>query len=153
MTGAESAGLHEDPAAADAHNRVDLAIPARPDLLFLARMTAAAVASRAEFGYDQIEDLRLAIDELCLTLLEGRSVGGRMRLQFSWTDDTIEVSATVDETPQRGPRSHDRLVATPKPNELSERILDALVDEHGFDHQNGTSISWLRVKRADDGDP
>jgi len=151
VTTAGSADLDPDRIEERAVNRVDLSIPAKPELLFLARMTAAAVASRAEFGYDQIEDLRLALDELCLTILEGRT-GGRMNLQFNWTEDAMEVTATVGDNDSHGPRGQDRLVATPKPNELSERILDALVDEHGFDYQNGTSSSWLRVRRVDETD-
>ena len=67
MTSAEPVPDH-DGRSATLSQRVELALPAQPELLFLARMTAAAVASRAEFGFDQVEDLRLAIDELWVTL-------------------------------------------------------------------------------------
>ena len=50
-------------------HRVELSLPADAQMLFLARMTAAAVATRAELNYEQVEDLRLAIDELCIALL------------------------------------------------------------------------------------
>ena len=49
-------------------DHVELTLPARPDLLVLARMTVGAVAARAEMAVDDIEDLRLAIDELCLSV-------------------------------------------------------------------------------------
>lgn len=132
----------------DLVDRVEMTLPARPDLLFLARMTAAAVASRSDFGYDRIEDLRLALDELCLTLLEGRPEDARMHLQFRWGDDAIEVVASIEEGPPDRRDSPKMLVVAPKPNELSERLLDALVDAHGFDHRGRTASSWLRMRKT-----
>jgi anti-sigma regulatory factor (Ser/Thr protein kinase) len=43
---------------------VELSIPVRSNLLVLARLTAATLASRAEFGIEDIEDLRLVVEEL-----------------------------------------------------------------------------------------
>ena len=119
-------------------DRVELSLPARPDLLFLVRMTAAAVASRADFGYDQIEDLRLAIDELCLTVCGEDAAEGRLQLLFKWGDDAIEIVALYDAESDGG---------RPGANELSERILDALVDEHGADVVGGCPRAWLRMRR------
>ncbi len=128
---------------------VELSLPAEPELLFLARMTAAAVASRAEFGFDQIEDLRLAIDELCITLAGEDGTEGRVHLVFEWEGDLLEVTAKLV-------AEHDHLTAAPptgtdRPdadvNELSGRILDALVDEHGTDNVGGSPRAWFRVRR------
>jgi Histidine kinase-like ATPase domain len=130
-------------------DRVELALPARPELIFLARMIAAAVASRADFGYDQVEDLRLALDELCLPLLGEGTAEDRMQMQFDWTEDAIEVAVVLG-AQARLTGGVGRAVTTPKPNELSERILDALVDSHGFDHRDGTTRSWLRMRRRKD---
>jgi len=113
-------------------------------------MTAAAVASRAEFGFDQVEDLRLAIDELCITLAGEDGSSGRVHLVYEWNTDVVEVIGTllpVDgdapeiSDPGRGPQ------AVPTLNELSERILDALVDEHGTDSVGGAPRAWIRVRR------
>jgi serine/threonine-protein kinase RsbW len=175
-TGSPLAGRNDEPIAFV--DRVELALPARPELLFLARMTAAAVASRADFGYDRIEDLRLALDELCLTLLGGTLDERRIRLQFRWNEDTIEVSATLEggavwesgasTAPARDLGDSSGLDATSRledadnggpsageptspgtSNDLSERILDALVDEHGFEQIAGTPTSWMRMRRGE----
>jgi len=147
MTGAESPdiGSEEGQGAVD---RVEITLPARPELLLLARMTAAAVASRSDFGYDRIEDLRLALDELCLILLEESPEDARMHLNFSWSGDVVEVVASIEENQPSRRRGPKRLAVTPKPNELSERILDALVDAHGFDRHGGSVRSWLRMRKT-----
>jgi hypothetical protein len=126
-------------------DHVELSLPARPDLLFLVRMTAAAVASRADFGYDQIEDLRLAIDELALTVSGDEATAGRLQLLFKWTEDAVEVVGIYEPDEQERPR-RDLGVAEPA-NELSARILDALVDEHGADVVGGCPRAWLRMRR------
>jgi hypothetical protein len=126
-------------------DHVELALPSRPELLFLVRMTAAAVASRADFGYDQIEDLRLAIDELCLTIAGEAASEGRLQLKFKWNDDSIEVVGLYEADDRHGPQ---RELGLARPaNELSERILDALVDEHGADVVAGCPRAWLRMRR------
>ncbi len=133
-------------------DRVELSLPARPDLLFLVRMTAAAVASRADFGYDQIEDLRLAIDELCLTVCGESAIDGRLQLLFKWGDDAIEVVGVYEaDDAGRGPRRD--LGVAQQASELSERILDALVDEHGTDVVGGCPRAWLRMRRRRGGRP
>lgn len=127
-------------------NRIELVIPARPELLFLARMTAAAVASRADFGYDRIEDLRLALDELCLALLQESSAHGRLHLSLSWCDDAVEVVATLEDAEHANrAREVDDHSFVPGSAELSERILDALVDSHGSHESDGMAVSWLRM--------
>jgi serine/threonine-protein kinase RsbW len=127
-------------------DRVELSLPARPELLFLLRMTAAAVASRADFGYDQIEDLRLAIDELALTICGDEASNGRLQLLFKWTEDAIEVVGVYEPEDKDQPGRPDLSVAQPV-NELSARILDALVDEHGADVVGGCPRAWLRMHR------
>jgi hypothetical protein len=132
----------EEPAE---RSSVELTLPARAELLFLVRMTAAAVASRADFGYDQIEDLRLAIDELALSIAGDEGDDGRLQLLFKWSDDAIEVVG-VYEPGGDGSRRGSLGLVQPA-NELSTRILDALVDEHGADVVAGCRRAWLRMRR------
>ena len=126
-------------------DRVELTLPARPELLFLVRMTAAAVASRADFGYDQIEDLRLAIDELAVTVCGSSGEDGRLELLFKWSDDTVEVVGVHQR--EDAERSRPDLTVARAADELSSRILDALVDEHGADVVGGCPRAWLRMRR------
>ena len=101
---------------------VRLSVPAAPEYLRLVRLTAAGMASRLGFTFDEVEDLRIAVDELCFHLLGGAGGTGdgrTMDLTYSARSDSITI---VGSTGLTGP--------IPEPSELSEQILDALVDEH-----------------------
>jgi serine/threonine-protein kinase RsbW len=120
---------------------VDLSIPVRADLLILARLTASTIASRADFGIEEVEDLRLVTEELCLSVI-GEAKDGIVHLRFirDEGDITIECSLQPDEHDQAPAGEPDQ------PDELSIRIIEALVDEHGFDLAAGRSQAWIRKR-------
>jgi serine/threonine-protein kinase RsbW len=121
---------------------VDLSIPVQADLVVLARLAAATVASRAGFGLEDIEDLRLAVEELCLSLV-GRREDGRLHLSYACEEDAITVHCSYEPADgTSGPRA-------PEADDLSLRILDALVDEHGRGSSDGGAGAWLRKRRSE----
>jgi hypothetical protein len=120
---------------------VDLSIPVQADLVVLARLTAATVAGRAGFGVEDIEDLRLAVEELCLSLVCSRE-DGRLHLTYECEDDSITVDCSYEAAGgESGTPGRDA-------DDLSLRILDALVDEHGRDVRDGRPSAWLCKRRA-----
>lgn len=121
---------------------VDLSIPVQADLVVLARLAAATVASRAGFGVEDIEDLRLAVEELCLSLVGSRE-DGRLNLNYECEGDAITVSCRYEaDEAAGGGRGGDT-------DDLSLRILDALVDEHGHGDEAGKPSAWLCKRRSD----
>lgn len=134
-----------------ATKRVELSIPASVEWLALARTTGAAIASRWSFSYDEIADLRLAIDELCLTLVEG-SPAERLELIYALEDDALSVrgEAVGSDSALNGdsPSAVTTTGEIELSGDLSARILDALVDEHGTDSEGGSRRAWLRKRRT-----
>jgi serine/threonine-protein kinase RsbW len=122
---------------------VELTLPVGADLLVLARLTAATIASRAGFDVEEVEDFRLAVDELCVSLIQEGS-DGRLQLQFTRDIDSVEVSCTYDGSPAAGQSD----TAEDSIEGLSARILDALVDAHGREIAGGQERAWLRKRRA-----
>jgi hypothetical protein len=105
-------------------DEVRLIVPALPEYLRLARVTAAGLAGRLGFNYDEVEDLRLAIDELCFGLTGPTGRSGTVELRYILRDDGLVVEGQghfVDDITPVGL------------TELSEVILTALVDEHSLD--------------------
>jgi hypothetical protein len=103
-------------------DEVRLAVPARPEFVGLARVTAAGLASRLGFTFDQVEDLRLAIDEMCFGLTGTKGKDGILELRFLLSPEGLTVQGKGSFSPP-GPVHL---------SELSKVILDALVDEHSI---------------------
>jgi serine/threonine-protein kinase RsbW len=120
-----------------------LTLPVEADWLALARTTCAAVAARADFTYDEIADLRLAIDELCLSLIERSGESGRIEILYSLIGHAIRVDATIATTTLSIVPAREGVG-----NEFSERILEALVDDHGSGLENGRPHAWMTKRRA-----
>ncbi len=100
-------------------DEVRLAVPATPEFLRLARLTASGVASRLGFSFDEVEDLRLALDELCFALIGPDGQPGLVELRYAVVDGALEVEGV-------GAFQAGR----PALSDLSKEILTALVDEH-----------------------
>jgi hypothetical protein len=101
-------------------DEVRLAVPAKPEYLGLARVTAAGLASRLGFTYDQVEDMRLAIDEICFGMTGSKGRDGMLEMRFHLSPDALKVEG----------EGHFAFPAPAQLSELSEVILTALVDEH-----------------------
>ena len=98
----------------EAGDRVELRFPARGDLIVLARLVTSAVSARAGFDIEELEDLRLAVGELCLLTLQGSDArSGDLRLELTVLGDALEVvctleraaAAQVSDPGAKGPRS------------------------------------------------
>src|ERR1039458_1845870 len=126
-------------------DRVSLQFPARGDLVVLARLVASAIATRVGFDIEELEDLRLAVGELCLLALQGSDARpGDLRLEFTVSSESLDIACTlVGAVPATARRSADGDEA----DELSEQIPAALVDEHGCEQQDGSVRAWLRKRR------
>lgn len=128
--------------AADAKvPEVHLALPATPEFVRLARVTATGLASRAGFSIDEVEDLRLAIDELCFTLIGTKGRPGHLAVRYRLDGSALEVVGSVN-----GAEG-----VVPHLSEWSDQILDALVDEHEMGPAQGgddTTHRFRMLKRA-----
>jgi serine/threonine-protein kinase RsbW len=124
-------------------DRVELLFPARGDLVVLARLITAAISARAGFDIEELEDLRLAVGELCLLNLQGSDdTHGDLRLEFTVFDDAIDISCTL-----AGAAASSLSAIETEADQLGEQILAALVDDYGRQRDDGSSRAWLRKQR------
>ena len=124
---------------------VELTIPVRSDLLVLARLTAAALASRADFGIEDIEDLRLVVEELCLSVV-GNETNGTIHLQYTREDGLITVGCSLSREGDSDGPADGR--ADGEANAMSLRIIEALVDEYGENMVADRRQAWIRKRRS-----
>ena len=118
-----------------AQDEVQLAVPASPEFLRLVRVTGTGLASRIGFTFEEVEDLRLAIDELCFAIIGSKGREGVLRVRYVVHAEGLEVIGTAELKDE---------VRPPTMSELSERILDALVDEHDMVYDGPPGFRLLK---------
>jgi hypothetical protein len=130
----------------EAQERVELSMPVRPEPWALARLTVSTIASRLDFGYEDVEDLRLAIDELCTSCAAGSGPASRLRLCFESDPDSLRVECVVDHVSERVEVAADEEALGDASlggitvGELSRMILAELVDRYSV----GPAVSGER---------
>jgi hypothetical protein len=118
-------------------DEVLLRFPARPEFLRLARLAAADVGTRAGFDYEEIEDLRIAVSELCAMLSSDN--GADLSLVFTVADESVTVAGS---SPQAGAALAREDLA------LAQALVAAVVDEHALSTDGDRTTFHLVKRRA-----
>jgi serine/threonine-protein kinase RsbW len=113
---------------------VIVTFPASPEYLRLARIATADAASRAGLDFEEIDDVRIAVSELCS--LVSVDPDSTVTLTFGVTEGRL----TVEGESRTG-------AAEIAPNELSVAIVTAVADEHSLDTDGGVT-RFLVTKRS-----
>jgi serine/threonine-protein kinase RsbW len=111
-------------------SEIKLSVPARADYVHVLRSVVASVAAKLDFPYDDIEDLRLAVDEACAYLLGLRDGPLVLTLSITPWDHTLDVLASVD-----GAASAEH--AQVPQSSMVWHLLGALTDEARFEELRG----------------
>lgn len=84
--------------AGPSDDAVELTVPADPAYVSVLRTVTASLAARRDFTIDEIDDLRIAVDEASALLLPHAGSGASLRAGFGGTEETllVEVSVAVD---------------------------------------------------------
>jgi serine/threonine-protein kinase RsbW len=111
-------------------SEIRLSVPARADYVHVLRSVTASVAAKLDFSFDDIEDLRLAVDEACAYLLGLQEDPTSLSLTITPSGGAVDVLASVDgeEAAGRG----QGLQAT-----MVWHLLGALTDEARFEESGG----------------
>lgn len=112
------------------NDQVHLTIPASAEYAMVARLTAAGIASRLGLTYDEVEDLRVIVAEVCRLLLGSSNGvgGGTLTLTYSVSDSEFAIDGTADAS---------RPPLEPEEDDLSISLLEALADAHSIDTDSG----------------
>jgi serine/threonine-protein kinase RsbW len=120
----------------DADTHVLVEFPARPEFLRLARLAAADLGSRAGFDYEEIEDLRIAVSELCAMISAEHDAA--VSLSFALSRDSVRVEGS-------SPYPGSMLLADDL--ELARGLVAAVVDEHDVSTDGGVARFSLLKRR------
>lgn len=101
--------------------------------LSAARVVAAAMGADSGLTVDDLDDLRLGVNEMVSALVDGAPSDARVELHFVATEGAITVTGVLDGEGAAG------AVA----DELTTRILDAVADHHVLE-----SSSFVLTKKS-----
>jgi serine/threonine-protein kinase RsbW len=115
---------------------VVIKLPAVGAYLSVLRTATAGLAARLDFTLDEIEDLRIAVDEACAMLLAQAVAGATLECEFELLGDAMKISVSALTEDGREP-SRDTFAWT---------VLSALAGEvdSSADLDNRVTISLLK---------
>ncbi len=115
---------------------VELHLPADPHLLRVARVTVASVAATLPFTLQDVEDLRIAIDELSASAIEGCGPDATLQLEIVAEGTGVTVAGRV---PGAGP--------LPPLHPVAAELLSMVGVEHEMGN-DGSDRIFRFTKRA-----
>ena len=118
---------------------VELALPARRNMMLVLRLTTAGVVARAGLTVDRMDDVKLAVEEACSCLISESGGSDRLRLRFSESDGTLRISV-------RGEGGNPATIGEDE-REVVRCILESLVDGAEL-RMDGAAISEVELRVA-----
>ena len=118
---ASNGGARQDgPPPKNSTLSLELRTAANTVVIATIRTVAADLAARADFDLDSIDDLRMAVDDLCAMLVRIASQDAMLRCRFTARPERIEVAADVEVEEGTEP---------PPRRSFSWRVLECLADD------------------------
>ena len=119
-------------------DHVELRVPASSAYVSVLRTAAAGLAARLDFTVDDIEDLRIAVDEACAVILPLAEADARLSARFDLEPRRLQVTVSVPST----------ATEPPSRNTFAWTVLTALAGEVDASVDNGTITLTLRKQQA-----
>jgi serine/threonine-protein kinase RsbW len=126
---------HDDHGA----DTVELRLPADGSYLSVLRTATAGLAARLDFTLDEIEDLRIAVDEACALLLADVPAGVELACRFLLSAEALTVTVSAPSRSGRLPRRHT----------FAWTVLTALAGEVDAAISDDGVLSITLLKRRD----
>jgi len=117
---------------------ITLTFPVGPEHIRLARLVASGLVAQLDYGLDDLEDLRIAVDELCALVVAHARPDAMIEVLFEVDGDEVSVRAIAPAAPN----------GEVEIDELSRLILLAAVDAHDLVRQDGSVVGRLRKRPA-----
>jgi serine/threonine-protein kinase RsbW len=118
---------------------IRVAVPARPDVLHLLRSVAASVGARVGLSVDDLEELRIAVDEAASLLLEhARDAERVLHLELDCDARTVVARIWLEPAPRDHP--DDDLVGS-----WGWRVISAVTDGASIERTpTGTTVTFAK---------
>jgi serine/threonine-protein kinase RsbW len=120
---------------------ITIHIPASPQYVQIVRLIASGLAARLRFTIEDIEDLKIAVDELAAYLTGTQGRPGTLEIEFTIQGDRIVISGTGHFEPGQKVRADL--------TEFSRMILNTVADEATFEQDDGVPrFTLTKIKKS-----
>jgi len=136
LVAGQKPGVMSPGAGGEIADAVEIRLPADSAYLSVLRTATAGLAARLDFTLDEIEDLRIAVDEACAMLLPHAVETAQLTCTFELSPETLDVTVSLPTT--RG--------QLPERDTFSWTVLTALAGEvdTGLDDERRV---WIRLRK------
>ena len=117
---------------------VDMRLPPDPTLSRVLRLAASGIAGMAGFTVDEIEDIKIAVSEVLLALIE-HGGGKTIEIQFMVEDQSFGV---------RGQTAIEAFDANHPDLILCRTVLAGVCTQHGIELVDNRAQIWAAVAHA-----
>lgn len=81
----------------ESHDRIAVTLPCKAEYVSVARLTASGVASRAGFDLDTVEDIKVAVSEVCSRIIgKAEDSGKQFEIEFNICTDKLIINFSSD---------------------------------------------------------
>lgn len=141
---------------------VEMKLPAKPEYVGVARLTASGVANRLGYSYDDIEDIKIAVAEACTNVVNHAYEKGQdddfMHLNFGIYDDRLELTIAdqggkidIDKlVRERGPIDSSQSIQDLQEGGLGLFLIETLMDKVEYKGDSGVMIIMTKFLQKDE---
>jgi serine/threonine-protein kinase RsbW len=133
-------------------SKVEIHIPSDTEFVRVVRLAVSGVASRMDFSYDDIEDIKLAVSEACNNAIQHAHCNGDDRVVVECLSAADKLTVIVQDCGTGIPREAWEKSIT-LPEELDERglgliVMQSLMDEVHYETRTPHGNQVRLVKYA-----
>jgi len=94
-------------AVEDLSTPITVTVAARPDALHILRVVAASAAALLDLPFDAVDEVRIAVDEAGILLLESSPEADALQLEITTSDGSLVITLGTDLPTTSWPRPGD----------------------------------------------
>ncbi len=120
-------------------DHITLSVPARDEYAKTARITAAALVSRSDIAYDDLDDVKIATEEAFIYALDAGPDSGMVTMHFYLEPGMLRIEVPIAPGARAADDEAERRSA------LTTFILEGVCDT--YELSSDESGAWLRVAK------
>ena len=127
------------PTDTESADHITLSVPARDEYAKTARLTAAALVSRLDIGYDDLDDVKTATEEAFIYACDAGPETGEVTIHFYLDTGVLRIEVPI----VAGSRASDE--EAERRSALANFILEGVCDT--YEMSSDESGAWLRLSK------